>query len=84
MVKRTDKIKELALQSGGAYMKYSLAKEDIKRLAETIQNSYKADKQESSTIKDKKELFYYPLLLSIVLFFIALFSFPVLAKRSQS
>jgi len=83
VVKRTDNIKELALQSGGAYMKYSLANDDIKRLAETIQSSYKADREESSTIKDTKELFYYPLSLAILLFFIALFSLVTIKKRSQ-
>ena len=84
VVKRTDKIKELALQSGGAYMKYSLAKDDIKLLAETIQNSYKATVEENSTIKDKKELFYYPLMLAILLIFTALFSLPTRRQRSKS
>ena len=80
VVKRTDYIKELALQSGGAYMKYSLAKEDIKLLTDTIGSRYKADSEEISTIKDKKELFYYPLALAIMLFFLSLFSLP---RRKQ-
>jgi len=80
VVKRTDYIKELALQSGGAYMKYSLEKEDIKLLTDTIRSRYKADNEEISTIKDRKELFYYPLALAILLFFISLFSLP---RRKQ-
>ena len=76
VVKRTDNIKELAMQTGGAYMKYSLANNDIKLLADTIQSSFKAQKEESSTIKDRKELFYYPLALALLFLFISLFSIP--------
>lgn len=61
VVKRTDNIKKLAMATGGAYMRYSLAHNDIKLLADTIQNSFKERKEESSTIKDKRELFSYPL-----------------------
>jgi Ca-activated chloride channel family protein len=81
VVKRNDKIKELALQTGGAYMKYSLAKDDIKLLVETIESRYEAQEEHSSTIKDRKELFYYPLILAIIVLFTALFSLPKL-KRS--
>jgi Ca-activated chloride channel family protein len=76
VVKRDDSIKELALQSGGAYMKYSLKKDDIKILTDTIQKRYKAKDENISTIKDTKELFYYPLGLAILLFFISMFSLP--------
>jgi Ca-activated chloride channel family protein len=74
VVKRTDNIKELAIKTGGAYMKYSLANNDIKLLADTIQSNFKARKEESSTIKDRRELFYYPLILAILFIFISLFS----------
>ena len=80
VVKRTDNIKALAMQSGGAYMNYSLAKDDIKLLVDTIQNSYEAKNEENSTIKDRRELFYYPLGVAILLFFMALFSLP---RRDQ-
>ena len=82
VVKRTDNIKTLAMQTGGAYMNHSLAKDDIKLLAQTIENSYKANEEENSTIKDKQELFYYPLSLAILCLFIAFFSLPNLPKRS--
>jgi len=84
IVKRTDKIKELALESGGAYMKYSLAKDDIKFLVETIHNRYKAEEEKSSTIRDTRELFYYPLFIAILLFFITLFSPPSKLERAMS
>ncbi len=76
VVKRTDAIKELALKTGGAYLNYSLDKNDIKALTDTIQKKYKAKEEETTVIKDQKELFYYPLGLAIVLFFTALFSPP--------
>ena len=76
VVKRTDNIKELAMQTGGAYMKYSLANDDIKLLAKTIQSNFKSKKEENSTIKDKKEMFYYPLALALLFIFISLFSIP--------
>ncbi len=83
VVKRTDNIKQLAMSTGGAYMKYSLANDDIKLLADTIQNSYQSKKEENSTIKDRKELFIYPLSLAILFFFIALFSIPKLNKKEE-
>ena len=83
VVKRTDSIKELAIQSGGAYMKYSLAKDDIKLLVETIQSRYKAKNEESSTIKDRKEMFYYPLGLAIIFYMMALFSLPRAKKETK-
>jgi len=84
VVKRTDDIKALAIQSGGAYMKYSLAKEDVKLLVETIERRYKAKEEESSTIKDRKELFYYPLALGLLFLFMALFSLPRIKKEKKS
>ncbi len=76
IVKRNDKIKELALQSGGAYLNYSLSKNDIKILTDTIQSRYEAKQEDISVIKDKKELFYYPLGLAVLLFLISIFSLP--------
>ena len=64
-------------------MKYSLAKEDVKLLVDTIERRYKATQEESSTIKDRKEMFYYPLALALVLFFMGLFSLPRLKKEKK-
>jgi Ca-activated chloride channel family protein len=84
VVKRTDNIKKLAMSTGGAYMKYSLAHDDIKLLADTIQNSYQNKKEENSTIKDRRELFAYPLSFALLFFFVALFSIPKLQKRKEN
>ncbi len=83
VVKRADNIKELALKTGGAYMNYSLAKDDIKGLVDAITAQFKAKEEESSTIKDRKELFYYPLAGALLLLFLSLYSLGGLAKRSQ-
>ena len=83
VVKRNDKIKELALKSSGAFMTYSLTKDDIKLLVDTIEKRYKAEDEENSTIKDRRELFYYPLLLAILLFFATLFSAPKFKKGDK-
>ena len=83
IVKRTDNIKKLAMDTGGAYMKYSLANDDIKLLTDTIQAQFKAKEEESSTVKDRKEMFYYPLGFALLFYFIALFSLPTSTKRSQ-
>ena len=76
VVKRTDNIKKLALESGGTYMKYAFTSNDIKLLAQTILHQHKATKEKQTLIKDRKELFYYPLSLAILLLFMALFSIP--------
>ena len=83
VVKRTDNIKTLALKTGGAYLNYSLAKDDIKLLIDTIQAQCKAKEEQRSTIRDTKELFYYPLSVAILLLFTALFSLQSLINRSQ-
>jgi len=69
-------IKRLAIESGGAYMEYSLNRDDMRYFAKIIEQKAKADKLESSVIKSYKELFYYPLIVAIVAFFMALFSLP--------
>ncbi len=83
IVKRNDKIKELALKSRGAFMTYSLSKDDIKLLVDTIEQRYKAEEEENSTIRDREELFYYPLILAILLFFATLFSVPKFKKGDK-
>jgi len=81
VVKRNDKIKELALQSGGAYLAYSLSKNDIKAITQDIKSKFKNHKRKSKTIRDTKELFYYPLLLAILLFIISFSSLPTRKQR---
>jgi len=74
IVKINENIKKLALQSGGAYMRSSLSSKDISQLSDAIKSRFKAKGSEINTIKDRLELFYYPLSLAILLFFMAIFS----------
>lgn len=76
LVKLNGNIKKLALNSNGAYMEQSLNQDDIKQLSELINNNYKANAEKEEVIKDEKELFYYPLILAIILFFMGIFSLP--------
>ena len=57
-------------------MEQSLNQDDIKQLSELINNNYKANAEKEEVIKDEKELFYYPLILAIILFFMGIFSLP--------
>jgi Ca-activated chloride channel family protein len=76
VVKRNDTIKTLAMQTGGAYLQASLRQGDISALADAIKSKFEAETQEESTIEDRAELFYYPLLLSIFLILLSVSSLP--------
>jgi len=81
VVKLNDTIKHLALQSDGAYLEYSLRDNDIKALASTMQSKFNTQIEEETTIKDKKELFYYPLVFAMLFYMMALFSLPRRSKK---
>ena len=75
IVKLNENIKELALKSGGAYLKYSLKSNDIKELADVIRKSFESESKNSvKTIKNNLELFWLPLLFAILFFFLSSFS----------
>jgi len=76
VVKLNKDIKKLAIETGGGYMEYSLKKDDIKLLVDSIQNKFKPKDESDSTIEDSKEIFLLPLIISLVLFFISIFSIP--------
>ncbi len=69
-------IKELALQSGGAYMEHSLQNADMKKLASILESNIVSLSDEESIVHNRVELFYYPALLAAILLAIALFSLP--------
>lgn len=81
VVRLNEKIKTLALQSGGAYMEYSLKSNDIDALAQAIKQRFSEKSEEESTIRDVKELFYYPLSVALALLFTALYSIPSRRRR---
>lgn len=69
-------IKQLALQSDGAYLRYSLHHDDIKAIVEDIRSKFKSRSRKDETIHAYQELFYYPLMLGILLFLLSLISLP--------
>jgi Ca-activated chloride channel family protein len=81
VVKRNDQIKALAMQTGGAYLKYGMRKNDITELSNNIKSKFKDKKIKEQTIRDTQELFIYPLLLSILFFLASFSSLP--RKRSK-
>ncbi len=76
IVKRNDAIKQLAIESGGAYMASSLAKNDIDAIAKNIKTKFKNSKKKERTIRDTRELFFYPLILAMLLFVLSFSSLP--------
>jgi len=76
VVKLNENIKKLALGSGGAYLEASLKKDDIKQLTTLLEHKFKAKDDEVTTIKNERELFYFPLILAILFFSMAIFSTP--------
>ena len=80
LLKANQNIKDLALKTGGAYMQSSLNNDDMKALNSLISAKFKNSSDKDEVIKDQKELFYYPLILAIILYFMANFSLPVRRK----
>ena len=76
VTKINENIKKLALNSGGAYLPFSLKNNDIKALSDAIKSKFKAQKVKDEEILDNFELFFIPLALAILFFFISIFSLP--------
>jgi len=76
VVKRNDSIKSLALESGGAYLKYSMQQNDIKALSDNIKSKFKNSQNKEQTIRDTQELFIFPLLLALLFFLLSFSSLP--------
>ena len=61
-----ENIKSLSQETGGFYTKYSLSDEDIKNLVKEINKFKNAKKVKEKELKLRKELFIYPLYLSLL------------------
>ncbi len=73
---RNDALGEIALDTGGAYVVASNGKEDIDKLVSIIRSKHKNTQQGAVKIKDRVELFYYPLSGAILFLLIAFSSIP--------
>lgn len=76
VVKLNSAFKDLAMQSGGGYIDYSLGNKDVDMILSDIYNKSKKDQFEAQKIKQYVELFYYPLALALILLLIAFSSLP--------
>ncbi|BBG65965.1 TPR domain protein in aerotolerance operon [Hydrogenimonas sp.] len=69
-------VRELAEATGGVYLTYSSSSSDMKRLAARIESALGAARTEERTLRNRLELFYYPLALAVLLFLTASTSLP--------
>lgn len=76
VVRRNDAVKTLAIESGGAYMPYSLQHNDIEALASALKARFSPKREETDVIRDVEELFVWPLGGGILLLLTALYSLP--------
>jgi len=73
IVKENQNIKHLSQKTQGDYLKYSLNKDDLSIFI----NSFKQlSSGKNTSIVQKRQLFYYPLSLALILLFFAFFSLP--------
>ena len=74
-----ESVKDLAIQSGGAYMNSVTSDADVKEVIRRIENSANEQTLKEQEIKQYTELFYFPLAIAI---FILLLAFSSLPRRS--
>ncbi len=74
--KLNEKIKTLAINSGGAYIVGGLKDDSVALLVEDIKKKFKMQDINSKKVKDYKEFFYYPLSLSLLFMLFAFSSLP--------
>ncbi len=80
ITQRNDAIGLLAKESGGAFVVATTGKDDIENLVAVIRSKYKNQQQGKVSVKQRKEYFYYPLALGILLLLIGLSSSPIRRK----
>lgn len=73
-VKENPNIQKLATQTQGKYLKYSLNSNDLSNFINTFEKQQSDSKE--IDIKQRQQLFYYPLALALLLLFFAFFSLP--------
>jgi len=76
ITQRNDALSVVAKDTGGISVVAGNGKEDIETLVSHIKSSYQNKQQGEVTIKERVELFYYPLALGLLLLLIAFSSLP--------
>lgn len=83
ITKLNENIKNLALETNGAYLEYSSQNEDIIKLLDEIRTKLGIKKIADITITDNVELFYIPLTFGILFFMLAISGFGRTKKVSK-
>lgn len=78
-----DNIKELALNSGGGYIDFTIDDADINAIIDELLNRSQKEQMDTKKIKIYTELFYYPLALGLVFLFVSIFSIPRIKQSSS-
>ena len=76
ITQRNDELGKIAQEMNGAYVVATNGKADMKELAHIIHSKYKKQIQGKVDIKQRVELFYYPLALALLILLISLSSTP--------
>lgn len=71
VTKLNQQIKELAIQTKGIYKEYSINNDDINIFVGDIKKRFNKESKETSKITNNLELYYIPLTLSFILFFLS-------------
>ncbi|RXK03305.1 tetratricopeptide repeat protein [Halarcobacter bivalviorum] len=83
-VKLNEDIKNLSLNTDGAFINFSTSNNDIKQLIDEINISSQKEKKESKNYKTYTELFYYPLALALFVLLIAFSSRPDFFRKNKN
>ena len=76
IVKRNDLIKELALQTDGAYINADISNSDMQQLHEVLSTRLKNESTKVEDIVTYNELFIYPLALGLLFMILSTISLP--------
>jgi len=76
ITKLNQKIKTLAIESGGAYIVGGFKDDSIELLVKDIKKKFQMQDINSREVKEYKELFYYPLGLAVLFLLLSFSSFP--------
>jgi Ca-activated chloride channel family protein len=71
-----ENIKNLSLNTNGAYINYTIDDYDVENIMKTVENNSKKQNATSKKFKVYTELFYYPLALALLILLIAFSSLP--------
>ncbi len=75
ITKLNENIKQLAFETGGAYLEFSPQNDDINKLLEAIREKSEARKIGDVVITDNEELFFIPLVIGLLFFIVAISGF---------